>query len=420
MKDVGRRKILRLGLASATSALLGRNATADDSEKRKRPTASVSSFPYSAPPSGQALLIGNNFAEDVRPPSHSARQWNYSLFTFYGGGTFVEDYSAGGAYVIAGSGGHKVPPNFGGCLFDFDDATWKRIDNANGMPWMVRDLNAPGYSGEINSFGEINYPGVTPGIPAPAHLYGNVLPLSAANGGGSRGSVLVLKSAAGGYDSNYGSGYAHRFDLATGLWSRLSTNTVTGKSGFRTACFDRATNRYYLIRNQLHESGNLDYLDGADWTWKTVLIGKPSVDGNNKSSFIDDMRRLLIVQTSTGRLRALDLDDLRKGPVVLRTVGSLPADNQSQWHLFPADGCWYTYDGNGGNRIYKIQPPEANPLTDTWTISTIEIGGATFSSQPAEVAKSGAVHSTRFFYVRPIGCFAWIAGGRNKVVLLKP
>ena len=127
-----------------------------------------------------------------------------------------------------------------------------------------------------------------------------------------------------------------------------------------------------------------------------------------------------LMQTSTGKLRALELDDLRKGPVVLRTVGNLPPDNHSQWHLFPADGCWYTYVGNGGNIIYKIQPPEANPITDTWTVSTVEIGGATLASQPAEVAKTGAVHSTRFFYVRPIGCFAWIAGERNKVALLKP
>ena len=195
MKEVGRRTVLCFGLASGTLSLLGRDANADDSAKRKRSTASVSSFPYSVPSSGQALLIGNNFAEDVRPPSHSAHQWNYSLFAFYGGGTFVEDYSAGGAYVIAGSGGHAVPPNFGGCLFDFADATWKRIDNANGMPWMAPRSKFSGYSGEINSFGEINYPGVSAGIPAPAHLYGNVLPLSAANGGGSRGSVLVLRSA---------------------------------------------------------------------------------------------------------------------------------------------------------------------------------------------------------------------------------
>ncbi|MEP6609998.1 MAG: hypothetical protein ABJA83_15185, partial [Burkholderiaceae bacterium] len=250
--------------------------------------------------------------------------------------------------------------------------------------------------------------------------YGNVLPMWGRNGGGSRGSSLILHSAAAGYTSNYGSGHAHRFDLSTGLWTRQSTNPAIGNSGFRTACYDAVMNRYYMIRFELHESANLDYLDGADWTWKSVRIGTPTADGDNKSAFIDDVRSLLILQTSTGRLRAIDLNNFAAPPVTLRTVGTLPADNQSQWHLYPADGCWYTYAGNGGNTIHKIRPPAGNPLTDVWTISTVQIGGPTLPSQPADAIQSGAVHNTRFFYARPLGCFAWIAGGSNKVAILRP
>jgi len=383
-------------------------------------TLSVTSFPYSLPASGQAALIGANIAADVRPATHNVYEWNYALFFFYGGGTFVEDYSAGGAYVIAGSGGHAVPPNFGGCLFDFADATWKRIDNANGMPWIKRDLNAPGFSGEINSFGEINWPGVSSGIPAPSHLYGNVLPLSAANGGGNRGSALILRSMAAGYDSNSGSAHAHRFDLSSGLWTRHSTNPSIGNSGFRTACYDPTTNRYYMIRYELHEASSLDYLDGADWAWKQVGIRTPAADGHNKSAFIDDARRLLIVQTSTNRLRAIDLNNMGAGFVTLRTAGNLPPDNQSQWHRYPADGCWYTYIGNGGNTLHKIQPPAGNLLTETWQVSTVQVGGVNLASQPREAIENGSVHNTRFFYVRALGCFAWIAGEGNRVAILKP
>ena len=174
-----------------------------------------------------------------------------------------------------------------------------------------------------------------------------------------------------------------------------------------------------MVRFELNENSTLDYLDGADWTWKKVGIGNPSAEGNNKSAFIDNSRRLLIVQTSTGKLRAIDLNNMGAGPVTLRTVGTLPPDNQSQWHLYPADGCWYTHEGFGGNVLYKIRPPASNPLTETWTLSTVQIGGASMPSQGAQ-AKEGAVHNTRFFYVRPIGCFAWIAGDRNQVVILKP
>ncbi len=174
-----------------------------------------------------------------------------------------------------------------------------------------------------------------------------------------------------------------------------------------------------MLRYELNESSELDYLDGADWRWKTVRIGNPSAEGDNKSAFIDDARRLLIMQTSTGKLRAIDLNNIGAGPVMLRTVGSLPSDNQSQWHLYPADGCWYTYEGWGGNTVHRIRPPAGNPLTETWTVSTVQIGGAALASQGAQ-AKEGAAHNTRFFYVRPIGCFAWIAGERNQVAILKP
>ncbi|MBA3847441.1 MAG: hypothetical protein H0X45_12475 [Planctomycetes bacterium] len=364
------------------------------------------------------MVIGTNTAASVRPPSHSEYAWDYAVFRAYGGGALIEDASPGGAYVIAGTGGHAAPPNFGGALFDFADATWKRRDNANGMPWMVRDLNEPPHTGEIDAFGEITYPGVTSGIPAPAHVYGTVL--SQAHGGGARGSALLLHSAAAGSDSNSGSGHAHRFDIATGAWTRLSTNAHLGNSGFRTAAYDPVLDRYYLVRFELHENGGIDYLDGHDWTWKVAAYPTPAADGATMSAFVDEARRLLIMQTSTGKLRALDLDHVDAGVVTLNVVGVLPADSQSRWHRYPPDGCWYTYEGNGGNALHRIVPPASAPLTSTWTVGTVAIAGAALPSQPAEALASGAVHNTRFFYVPSIGCFAWIAGGDQPVVVLKP
>src|SRR5262245_62948726 len=95
-------------------------------------TVAVRSFPYSTPASGQAVLIGTNTANDIRPAWHNSSGWRYSLFAGYGGGCYAPDYSSGGAYVIAGTGGHRVPANLGAAVFDFADATWKRIDSSNG------------------------------------------------------------------------------------------------------------------------------------------------------------------------------------------------------------------------------------------------------------------------------------------------
>jgi len=100
--------------------------------------------PYGLPAAGQAVLIGTNNAETIRPPSHGAGDWSYSLFGSYGGGCFVAEHSVGGAYVIAGTGGHNAPPNFGAAVFDFADATWRRIDNANGMAWAASEESARG------------------------------------------------------------------------------------------------------------------------------------------------------------------------------------------------------------------------------------------------------------------------------------
>ncbi len=128
--------------------------------------------PYTLPADGQSVVIGTNSVGSVRPSTHSEFAWHYAVFHAYGGG----------AYVIAGTGGHAAPPNFGGVLFDFADATWRRVDNANGMPWMVRDLNEPPNSGEIDAFGEIAYPGVSSGMPAPSHVYGSVVNAGAKSG----------------------------------------------------------------------------------------------------------------------------------------------------------------------------------------------------------------------------------------------
>ena len=123
------------------------------------------------------------------------------------------------------------------------------------------------------------------------------------------------------------------------------------------------------------------------------------------------------MQTSTGRLRALDLNDFRSGPVTLNTEGDLPPGNQSQWHRYPADGCWYT--GNGGNTIHKIQLPATNPLTETWTVSTVQIGGATLASQGTQ-ARQGAVHNTRFFYCGRSAVSPGSPAGRTRWPSLDP
>ena len=91
--------------------------------------------PYALPAPGTKSAIptaGRNVANDVKPAPHSNGSWQYALFQSYGGGSFSPDYSAGGAYVLAGMGGHGAPPCFSAAIFDFATARWSYLPNANG------------------------------------------------------------------------------------------------------------------------------------------------------------------------------------------------------------------------------------------------------------------------------------------------
>ncbi|MDQ3189303.1 MAG: hypothetical protein M3Q28_10455 [Pseudomonadota bacterium] len=394
-------------------------------------TVSVTSFPYSLPTSpGQVVLIGTNFLHDIRPSSFSAFDWDYATMGYYGGGVFVEDYSQGGAWVVAGSGGHNVPPNVGAAIFDFQDATWKRKDNANGVQWQRDDY----VTGEI-IYHPTNYPsGILRNsspqtIPAPGHLYATARPRM--TGGGTMGSVLHLASIWQGVDTATGftlgaCHYSHAMNLQTGLWTRVSTNRIIDArhdsgavSEYFSSAYDAATNRYYLIRRQ-QAGSRLDYLDGNDWTWKQHSVLFPSAgDLFTQNCFIDQARRLLVVGNTPNMLFGLRLDNPGGGWQRLSKTGPEP-DNQSQWALYPPDGCYYTKNDASSNQIFKLTPPAVNAdsFAGTWTSTTVTLSATL--PRDAGWFEQGPRHHNRLFYVPSIQRLAWIAGNGNRVAILKP
>lgn len=375
-------------------------------------TISVGSFPYAVPAKGQASTIGVNTEADVRPSTHSDFEWRYSLFASYGGGCYVPEYSMGGAYVIAGTGGHNVNPNFGAAVFDFTDAKWKRIDNTNGVAWREADL-APG---DLVSEGFVAGGNDTP---APSHLYMNHVPMPAALGSGSKGSVILTFRYAANTQGGSQSSRAVRFDLGTGKWSKLSTNSFDANEAmyFDTATmYDPVTKRFYLPSLEAHFVSFIRYLDANDWTWKSVSVSTSFI-GQTRNPFIDVARRLLIAPTSLGALRLLDLNAPNLGWRSVSFSGSLPSHNE-QWHFYPPDGCWYSYKGSG-QTINKLTPPSSNYFSSTWAFSNVTLGGATLGTDMA-ITEHDNHHYTRFFYVPSLQCFAWIAGGSSRVALIKP
>ena len=392
-------------------------------------TVSVTSFPYSLPTSpGQVVFIGTNFLHDIRPAPFSAYDWDYATMGYYGGGVFVEDYSQGGAWVVAGSGGHGTPPNIGACIFDFQDATWKRKDNANGIAWRRDDylrsevysaFNHPQEGELIAAFGN---------MPCPGHLYATAKPLPTARGGGPLGSVLHLLTH---YQTLGGSSgplthtwFSSTFNMQTGLWSRKSVNRVLDAGSawgteYFSSAYDPVANRYYLIR-RFQGGSFLDYLDGNDWTWKRHNIVFPSVgNGFSQSSFVDAPRRLLVVGVDSF-LVGLNLNNVGAGWQQLSVSGSLP-DSQSQFTFYPPDGNWYAKHDNGGNQIFRLTPPPANPnpFAGTWIVSNVTLNTSLPFPHNDWLSGGSRAHN-RFFYVPSIQRLAWITGNGSRVALIKP
>jgi hypothetical protein len=396
--------------------------------------------PYELPDPGETVdLAGGNAAVDVKPPAHSDGSWQYSLFQAYGGGSFSVDYSPGGAYVLASTGGHGAPPNFGAAIFDFTTGMWSYLPNANGFDEgsideinRVEDTNDAPYL-ELTAV-------TTPGMPSPGHNYQLQISPAASALGGSKGAVLKTAGAAQTTEA-WDSPQSHTIDLSTGLWSRAAGNLVTDVYDGNpytdaVAAHDPATNRVYLLLGFFGYVGTLPYLDLADSTWKTTesFSWPDEAAGYVRTMFVDDERRLLVVVLDSEELWAFDLNDTAAGPVRLQVSGAV-STLAFRWSLYPkadgGDGSYYAFSGKGPlytdppyplateQALDKLTPPESDPLTGVWTASKVEITGG-LTAQYVVDSGSGAFHHTRFFYVPSIRAFAWIPNGTGAVELVKP
>jgi hypothetical protein len=407
------------------------------------PTASTGTFtpPYPLPTPGTKIAIptdGRNVANDVKPAPHGNFSWQYALFQSYGGGSFSADYSPGGAYVLAGMGGHGASPCFGGAIFDFTTGRWSYLPNANGFnEARTEDVD---YQKETTGAPHLELKAVTRGeMPSPSHHYTLQVSPPKSVTGGARGAVIVTLGAA---KTNTGadSPQSHKFDLATGLWSRAAVNLVTAVTT-RTpytnasATYDPTAKRIYV---SLHfpTDDQLVCLDLADNQWKSVgRYTLPNVNAVARSIFVDDQRRMLLYLLDNNQLWGLDLNNVRLGPVRLATAGAVP-NTSRRWDLYPVadggDGCFYTFSGAGpaykdglvplaaDQSLMKLAPPASgNPVTGTWTFSTVPIRGG-ITAQWVSDESAGAYHESRFFYVPAIRCFAWIPNGSGAVELIKP
>lgn len=372
--------------------------------------------PYGLPQAGSAVAIGTNTADAVRPGALSTLNFAYSLFQSFGSGTFVPDYSGAGAFVIAASGGHNVTPVLDAVIFDFEDATWKRLQNANGVAPRVADYRISETSG--SPYYEV--PSSSGQVPSGVHLYGIASYIPSSKGGGPKGSYLKMGSPAVCVESRQGGGI-HKMDLSTGMWTRATNDTLNdwGYSYDSVAVFDPVAGRYYFIIDSFHVYNFLPYLDLADMrVKKTPTYPYPSGgDSTWQTVFLDPVRRLLIAQRPTYPTRALDLNNISAGWVQLNVSGSAPSQ-ANRWAFYQPDGRFYTRTNNSGQTLWRLSAPSGDWKTGTWTINTVTISGATMPNYTSTGDTNR--HYSSLFYVPYLQCLAWVSGEATRVVLVKP
>lgn len=373
--------------------------------------------PGALPSPGAAKLVSSAGAhQSARPSQITSINWTYSLFASFGVGVYNPHYSARGAYVLAGTGGHSHPATFGAVAFNFDTYQWEYLPCANGPI----DRNSAVLASETNGPPWYEVSGYTE-IPAPPHPYRTQLVIPPSAGGGAKGSMVYVGRGSVDSSGNLISPTCHAFDLVTRTWARRSQSTDVPSSFESTAVHDPVTNRYYAIPSEIHLLTRLKYIDGADWTLKETPnfpMAAPGTGTYSSSFLYEGGGKRLIVNVWGSKWQAIDLSDISSGWRVLATSGarSDASNGKNAFVFHAAQGVLYWRDNGPGNQLYKITPP-ANPLTGTWVITTVTLTG---DAVPEFVDQNGSTFSSygALMYISALEMLAFVTA--NGVALLNP
>lgn len=382
--------------------------------------------PYALPTAGNAKHIetvggaGTGF-QAVRPGGFSASEWSRSLFDSFGAGIFAPDYSDGGAFIIAGSGGHNHPDSTSLVVFDFTDGTWSRVANANGAP----DLISPPYTvGTTASAAPwIEAVGYTE-VPAPPHGYNVPVYVPPANGGGTKGSIMWACRCAVAVSASFAE-TGHRLDLNTATYSRQvsAAGSFADSTLADYSCvLDPSTSRIYILREQYHVYTSVPYMTTSSVTTygslgsMSTFPTSASSDGVSAGAtcLVHYPGTRLMIQFLQRKIRALDLDDVASGFQLLTLTNATGLPNASLydstpvWH--PGKSAFYYMPSGGGATLYKITPPGSSPLTNAWVVSTETIGGDTIYRHGGVATGTDSSACKTLHYNPALGMLGWVPG----------
>lgn len=329
------------------------------------------------------------------------------------GAVFASDYSEFGAMVYWG-GGHGGYDGVEAYVFDLTTQMWSRIGEPipyDFLPETSADWCDVLYKGQH--------------VPPASHTYSHPVYISRANGGGAKGSFCLPYNVYGGGpgSGNGSNGYRpHLLDLASGTWSRWTTNTMDVPASYGPyggSFIDAKRNVFWGMAATEGQSAVKVDLNKAVKTFELVTnVGAPTMYFVPIHVPEKDMAIASSIYGNGEGVIAMTGFDLSGGkPVPFAIKFAVPQICDIRFPGISIDWCpdtgkFYLYVGLGTSKLYVATPPSSGDWKNgTWTWS-IETMGGEVPVNALEVAPGaqGVQPFTKWKYNRKLKCFMWSQG----------
>lgn len=362
------------------------------------------------PTPGQLKSVHLNDLTSVNPGPgwFSESQGQNGPWSLWCGAVLASGYSTYGAAVYhgGGHGGYDGPEAY---VFDLSTCMWVRSGN----------VPASDYHPSLDPLWcDFAFEGGF--IPPATHTYGNQVYIPPALAGNAKGSFLLTTITFGDVVTGInGNRYPHALDLATGVWSRFTTNRITTGSGGYGCSFTDTTRN--IVWGTTDADSAAHYKIDLNATPRTAVVAGSfySAGWNHTTRYVasKDMAISLWCDYSgtTVHIKALDLSSGSPVEIATPVQGSVKnlAGAGFGFDYCPDTGKFYCYEGNGASILHVLTPPTDWRSSAPWTWSTETMGGET----PVAMQELGGVGSgtgngpySKWLYNPAVKCFMWSQG----------
>lgn len=407
--------------------------------------------------------ISKNNANDVDydfelnggPTGPFTRWWNgygtsrafSSMAYAWSGMVWAPNYSAKGAIVVHG-GGHGGFQGQFVYIFDLSTRQWSRIGIANLPPnfewagFMNVPLSTYTAANDLRDQNWMDYPYNGGHIMMHDHSYNTVEYVTPAEGGGTKGSLLIPSAPKTQNPSDYPSVWApHLFNLATGV--------ITRAMSAPTGTFMEDNNNYICVKDTTRS--NIWYFKhGSITCWKQILAGGPPFawashviqksSGGNTDTYIPGYAKaweycpeadaIVALNCGFNQLNApvwVHVFDMSTGvPIDLKLDGIIPQGSlyhggyNPSFEWCPDQQAFYIYEGLGDNYCTVLRPSSLSFATCSWTWSKERFDGVAPVNARGSIGLMTTLEGAhrRFFWSPFEKCFVWNDGPDTSGVCL--